>query len=94
MTTDPVACFELHPDVLTRTLDDDLVVYHPLTDEGTHLDSIARAVWNVLEATPSVDELVTALAEAFGAEPDVVGHDVRNLLDELQAKQLVRVADL
>lgn len=75
--------------VLSRELDDGLVLYHPLTDGVTHLDHIARMVWEQLDQKPTEDELVARLTGQFQADQATVRRDISQLLAELRAAQLV-----
>jgi len=75
----------------TRTLDDDLVVYHAGTDAVSHLDPIARAVWEFLQGQPTFGELVHQLATHFHAEVQTIEVDVAGLLDELLKSELITI---
>gem|GEM_PF-2622237 len=77
--------------VLSRALDDDLVVYDPVTDQVSHLDAVAHVVWQHLAGTPTFAELIDALIAIFDVDTDVISRDVAALLDGLIEKQLIEL---
>ena len=84
----PIAVSDL---VRTRELDDDLVVYHCGTDLVSHLDPIARIVWESLASRPTFAELVAQLSDRFHTDRDQIATDVSALLDELLASELIEL---
>lgn len=81
-----------NPEVLFRELDGETVLYHPPTDGVVTLDTIGSVVWRALELPGSIDELVPDLADAFGADPEVVRADVVELIDRLVALDIVSLS--
>jgi coenzyme PQQ synthesis protein D (PqqD) len=56
------------------------------------LNDVGSRVWALLETPRSVEEIVAALCEEYDAPREQVTSDLVELLDELQANGLVRVA--
>jgi pyrroloquinoline quinone biosynthesis protein D len=52
----------------------------------------AAQVWACLDGARSEDEIVTDLADAYDATPDVVAGDVRRFVDQLRDLGLIVVA--
>jgi hypothetical protein len=54
------------------------------------LNEVGSRVWTLIKAPTSTEEIVTALCEEYDAPREQVERDVAELLEELQAKGLVR----
>lgn len=78
-------------DVLSRSVDDDIVLYNPATDAVTHLDAVAAHIWTRLVTEPTLDELVATLAAEFAADPDVVRADAIPMLETLRDARLLEI---
>ena len=74
-------------------LDDELVLYDHATGAVHALDRLATITWRCLDGTTTVGELVADLADAFGADEEVVRGDVTGLLVQLAAKNLIGPGD-
>jgi peroxiredoxin len=70
-------------DVAFVELDGEAVIAATAGDDGrllTHwLNPIGTIVWQCFDGVASLDELIADLADAFGADPDVVANDVVEL---------------
>ena len=69
--------------LVTYEVDDELLILDPRVDRLHQLDRLGTIIWSVLDGEATVDELVDDLADAFGAEPDLVRHDLGELLSGL-----------
>lgn len=49
-------------------------------------------VWGLLDTPRTIADVVDAVVARFDGDPDVIEHDVRNLLDALRAEGLVAPA--
>ena len=70
-------------DVAFVEIDGEAVIAAPEGDDGrllVHwLNPIGTIVWQCFDGAASLDELIADLVDAFGADPDVVAHDVVEL---------------
>lgn len=74
-------------------LDGELVVLDLDAGSLHHLDPLATVIWACLDGTGTVAEIVTDLAEVFGADQDMVETDVVALVERLDAEGLLASAD-
>jgi hypothetical protein len=79
-------------DVIATDLDDELVLLNPATRAVYTVNGTGRAVWNRLTDPASVAELAAALVTAFDVDDTTAARDVAELIDDLAAAGLVRVA--
>jgi hypothetical protein len=70
-------------------VDGELVVLSPDDLRYHSLNESAAAIWELLDAPSSTDDLVAALVESFDVAPDVCRHDVDACLAELTELGLV-----
>jgi hypothetical protein len=75
--------------VIAAVIDDEAVLYDEAGENLHHLDRIATVVWQLADGRATVAELVTELAEAFGADELTVQTDVLALLDSLVEKGVI-----
>ena len=80
------------PDVLWRRSLDSVVLLPAGADDVVTLAGTGPAVWELLAEWRTYDDLVENLAAAFRASPDVVGADLRPLIDELEAQGVLQMA--
>lgn len=74
-----------HARVEAIEVDGELVLYHPVSNRATALDARASAIWQVLDGTVTVAELVDDLSTVFDADPETVRGDVDAMLTELHS---------
>jgi len=79
------------PTVLSRAVDDCVVVYHPDTDEVSHLDPVGTIVWGLIEHPRPLGELTATLAESFAVDHATIVTDISVLLTHLTAAQLIKL---
>ncbi len=80
-----------HPDVVTRTLPDGSVLFHPLTEVYFGLNETGTVIWQALASGASSEEaLAAAVRERWpdAGATDVVCH-VRELLADLSIEGLL-----
>ena len=75
--------------LVTYEVDDELLILDPRVDRLHQLDRLGTIIWSVLDGEATVDELVEDLADAFGVEPDLVRHDLGELLRDLDGLGLL-----
>jgi len=82
--------------VITRRRAGDTLLI-PVTQVGVDLQKVyllnetAAAVWQLLEAPHSLDEMVSALQETYEAPEQTIRHDVEAVLEDLMARSFVTV---
>lgn len=81
------------PTVDVAVIDDEAVLLDRASGLYFGLDETATAIWSLLAAGHTPDEITTHIVEEFdGADPETVAADVARFLDELAGLGLVRVA--
>ena len=81
----PADVWRRREDVLWRRSLDAVILLPADVDEPVTLPGTGASVWDLLAEPATVAELVATLSEAYDdADPSVVEHDVRALLEELE----------
>lgn len=70
--------------VVYRQVDDEWVLYDPVSEKMHVLNVTAGLIWNHLDGTQTFDDLVSLVHEAFDppAPTDVARRDVRAVLEQ------------
>ena len=76
-------------DLVAESVDGELLVFDPVRNEVHQLNPMGALVWQFLDGSATVDELVGDLADAFDAPPDQVRADLTALLDQLAEEHLL-----
>jgi hypothetical protein len=79
-------------ELMEADMDDELVALDPQGGLCFGFNSVATSVWKLLSQPRSEAELQAALAEEYDVAPERCRADVRELLDDLAAKGLVKPA--
>jgi len=83
----------VRPDVETVTIDGERVVFNPQRGEVHQLNPIGSVIWEFLDGTTTIGELVADLSDAFHVAPDTVRADLVSLLTLLDEHWLLVGAD-
>jgi hypothetical protein len=75
----PVAGFDL------ESLDDELVIYHPLSEAIFYCNPTAALIFRLCDGTRSVQQITELLAEAYPEARARMAEDVRETLERLVA---------
>jgi Coenzyme PQQ synthesis protein D (PqqD) len=75
--------------VIAQKVSNTMVLLHLGNGEYYSLDEVGLRIWELCDGTRSVQDLAVQVCQEFDALPEQVEHDVRALLDELAAEQLV-----
>jgi hypothetical protein len=78
-----------HPDALEAEVDGQRVLMSPKDFAYFGLVDTGALVWDRIDGTTSLDDLVTALAVEFKADQAQVRHDVVDFVSALEAAGLV-----
>ena len=79
----------VRPDVQTVTIDGERVVFDPQRGEVHQLNPIGSVIWEFLDGTATIGELVADLSDAFHVAPDTVHADLVTLLAQLDEHSLL-----
>ena len=79
-------------DLMEANLGDELVALDPKGGECFGFNSVATSVWRELRQPKSFDELREVLLGEFDVDPEQCTRELRELLDDLFAKGLVKSA--
>jgi Coenzyme PQQ synthesis protein D (PqqD) len=88
-----VSTYRRSPSALHRTAGPDVMATLPRDREIHVLSGAAVPMWHLLEREASVEDVVTALAEAYATPPATIDPDVRRCLDDLADRGLVERRD-
>ena len=88
--SDPALAVAMDDGVRFRTIEDEVVVYNPRTDDVSHLDAIGSIVWHHIADPVRIGELLDRLREHFEVDPEVLAADVAQLLAALNDKGLIQ----
>ena len=73
----------------TVTIDGERVVFDPQRGEVHQLNPVGSVIWEFLDGTATIGELVADLADAFHVAPDTVHADLVSLLTQLDEHSLL-----
>ena len=76
-------------DLLSTTVDDELVVLNVRAGCYLTIDRIGRRIWELLESPWLVDDVIAVLAAEFDADPSIVAADLTAFLHELEREGMV-----
>jgi hypothetical protein len=78
-----------HPDVVARRLGAELVLVHLARGTVFRLNATGQAIWDMLAAEKSAEEMIAHLQSAFGAPRATVAQDVQSLCTALVQNALL-----
>jgi len=78
-------------DVVSRQVDDEWVLYDPVSQKMHVLNTTMGMIWNHLDGTRTIDDLVRATLDAFDPTPpsDVIARDLGKVLEQLADEGLL-----
>jgi len=82
----------IDPDVTFRELDDEIVILNLETGVYFGLDRVGARIWRLIEDHGSLGTVLSALRSEYDTTPAVLEHDLLELVGDLCAKGLTRVA--
>jgi len=71
-------------DVISRTVDDELVLYRASTGAVVTLNATAGAIWALADGTRDLDGIVADLAARYERPPTEIAEDVSRLVERLR----------
>ncbi len=81
--------FQQNQDAASRVIDGLTYVVDPATGELHSFNEVATLVWTLLDGTRSVREVVARMVDEYEVDRLTAEADAVELLEDLQAKQLV-----
>src|SRR5262245_11602755 len=78
--------------VVAKILDGEAIIINLLTGAYYSTGGVGAAIWQCVEDQRTVAEIVAAITAAYDVSQSVAEQDVRRLLDELAAEELVTTA--
>lgn len=91
---DPAIAWARHPDAMIQTRGTSAFLWKPGTQVIWHMNTLALAVWTLLEIPGSAEEIAQVLAPRFSGQRLVtVTADVNALLQSLAAEDLIQRPD-
>ena len=81
--------YERATDLMEAELGDELVALEPERGECFGFNSVATFVWHTLKEPKSFTQLREALLDEYDVEREQCTRELKDLLDDLQAKGLV-----
>ena len=79
--------------LVTESIDDELVIFDPVTAKVHQLDPLGALVWQLLDGTATVGELIAELADGFGVPKRRVRADLDALFEKLVYEELLVATD-
>ena len=80
-----------NPEVVSKRLDEELVIIHLGTDQIFSLNSSAARFWELLESGLGVLEAKEQLVEEFAVSMQQLDEDIPNVLRVLLEKELLKI---
>jgi len=78
---------------LASAIDDEVVMFDADAGKYYGLNSVAAAVWNMLDEPLRIDDICDKLTEQFDVKKEKCLDEVLGFLPELQEKGLIEIAD-
>jgi hypothetical protein len=78
--------------VMTRVVDEQLVLLNLDNEEFYGLDEVGTAIWFAVTDAPTIAAAMPRLLEQFDVDADILAEDTRTLLQELESRGLVAFA--
>jgi hypothetical protein len=79
------------PSTLYREMQGEAVLLQLDSGEYFGLDEVANRIWQLIVEKGELDAVETAMFEEFDVDQTVLSSDIRRVVDELVAKQLILV---
>jgi Coenzyme PQQ synthesis protein D (PqqD) len=75
--------------VLQERVEDEILVYNPITDSYFNLNPTATSVWDLATGDMTMDEIAEKLAGQYGKSVETVYDDVAKIIDRFVASGLL-----
>lgn len=71
------------PECLCEYMDDGAIVYNPLTTRAFELNTSSLTIWELLDGTLDVSDIIALLTELYEAPDDTIRRDVETVIQVL-----------
>lgn len=83
------APIQRHPHAAARNYDGEAFIVVPGLGEYNILNATGSRIWELIDGTRGVEEIVTAISEEFDVSRDAAEKDVQEFLDALREHQMI-----
>ena len=80
-------------DAVSTAIPGETVILDPTSGRYFSLDGVGTRVWEMLEQSTSLRTMVAAITSEYDVDAATCEHDLRALLEQLEAKELVVVGE-
>ena len=80
---------KLRADVLTRDVDDEILIYDPKNGEVFLLNATAAAIIELCDGHTPIPSIVQEIVKALAADPETVQKDVNKILLDMKQKGIL-----
>lgn len=77
-----------NPNLIWRVVDGEAILLDTATGYHFSLDPIGTEIWQSLQASESIDDIVARIARTYAVDSNVVRADVAEFVNELQSARL------
>ncbi len=84
MASDPGYALRRNAMILEAAIDADHVLFHPESGQFCRLDDVGKAIWSILAAPHTPEELAEALCRHYAVDPLTCEADTRPFLKTLR----------
>jgi hypothetical protein len=84
-----IRSINIAPDVIFREIGGETVILNLKTERYLGLDEVGTRIWEVLQATGSVESTLKILLEEYDVEPSLLERDLNEFIDKLIENGLV-----
>jgi hypothetical protein len=77
-----------NPNLIWRVVDGEAILLDTATGYHFSLDPIGTEIWQSLQASESIDDIVARIARTYAVDTKVVRADVAEFVNELQSARL------
>jgi PqqD family protein of HPr-rel-A system len=81
---------KLRPELLTREVADEFLVYEPESGEVYLMNPTAASIIELCDGSRDAEAIAAVILEAVAADPDTVKADVERTLADLDEKKLLQ----
>jgi hypothetical protein len=78
-----------HPQVINETIDGEAIMINLVTGNYYSLDTTGAEIWELLEQSVAVDDIITVLGLRYDAPKEIIHKAVDDLLTKLLREQLI-----
>ena len=85
----PNWCPRIRPDILTESIEDEMVVFVPETDQTHLLNLTAAAIFELCDGAMTVKDIIKTLKESVNETPEGMKEEIYKTLSEYIEKGLL-----